>query len=364
MISASKEVNEHMAQTRVTWLNLFLLSIVLVLSAAILILVRRNEAPQPALPVADASSAEGEARLVKIPPALEDAPRPTTQLVGIGVMGDSNSDEYRGTDNRGGRWADTTLNWIELLARNRNLNFGEWGDWGEPRRTGYKYNWARSAADVRSLINDGQHIGLAEQVANGEVSHVILYIGGNDFHLENGTYREIYDGSLSGARLQRKLDQFMEHLTLAVDTVLSAGDVQMVVVNVADKALAPETINRYPNRSGRQRVSQAIAWVNEQIEVMAAERGIVVVDLNVFAKQTLGRINQQGNFELGGETFILTERGNEPHHLQLGDESGHAGTVLNGLFANALLVEPFNQAFGLDIQPLSDEEILTSAGLR
>lgn len=353
-----------MAQTRMTWLNLFLLSIILVLSAAILVLMRRNEAPQQAFTQVNRGPADGETRLVKIPPALQDAPPPTTKLVGIGVMGDSNSDEYRGTDNRGGRWADTTLNWIELLARNRNLNFGEWGDWGEPRRTGYKYNWARSAADARSMINDGQHIGLAEQVANGEVSHVLLYIGGNDFHLENGTYREIYDGSLSGARLQRKLDQFVEHITLAVDTVRAAGEVQMVVVNVADKSLAPETVSRYPNQAGRQRVSQAIAWVNEQIEVMAAERGIVVVDLNAFANQVLGRINQQGNFELGGETFILTQRGNEPHHLQLGDESGHAGTVLSGLFANSLLVEPFNQAFGLDIQPLSDEEILQSAGLR
>lgn len=45
----------------------------------------------------------------------------------VGVIGDSFSDEYRAEDNRGGAYAATTLNWVELLARYRGVNLGAWG---------------------------------------------------------------------------------------------------------------------------------------------------------------------------------------------------------------------------------------------
>src|SRR5688500_20068761 len=51
---------------------------------------------------------------------------------GFGLLGDSNSDEYRADDKRGGRqYGDTTLNWMEQLALKRGLNVGPWGTWGE-----------------------------------------------------------------------------------------------------------------------------------------------------------------------------------------------------------------------------------------
>ena len=42
-------------------------------------------------------------------------------LHGIGVISDSNSDEYRADDNRGGDYAATTLNWVEQLVRYRGV---------------------------------------------------------------------------------------------------------------------------------------------------------------------------------------------------------------------------------------------------
>src|SRR6185295_5345010 len=83
------------------------------------------------------------------------SPRPRTAVAvpgGFGVMGDSGSDEYRADDNRGGAYAATTLNWVELLVRFRGLDFGPWATWGEPRRTGYEYNWARSGARAADVI--------------------------------------------------------------------------------------------------------------------------------------------------------------------------------------------------------------------
>jgi lysophospholipase L1-like esterase len=118
---------------------------------------------------------------------------------GFGILGDSASDEYRADDNRGGAYSATTLNWMELLVKHRGLNFGPWGTWSAPRRSGYAYNWARSGATSREIISGGQAAGLAAQVAAGKVSIVVVYAGANDFAIWNGTYAEVYNGSVSGS---------------------------------------------------------------------------------------------------------------------------------------------------------------------
>ena len=284
-------------------------------------------------------------------------------ITGIGIMGDSNSDEYRADDNRGGAYAATTLNWVEQLYKSRSLNFGSWGTWGEPRRSGFEYNWARSGATAQSLIDMNQHVGLAQQVTAGLVSHVILYIGTNDFHLLNGTYEEIYNGSLAGAALQAKIDAIIENMTLAVDTILTAGQVKMLVVTIGDPGKSPAALELFPDPQKRQRVTDAIVTTNNSIELMAQARGCPVVDLEEFTDYILSRVDQNGNLLVGDELIQFLERGNEPHHMQLDDPSGHPGTVASGLLANWLLIDPFNQYYTAGIAPLSDQEILVNAGI-
>jgi hypothetical protein len=297
------------------------------------------------------------------PPPIAFTGTPVTSA-GIGIMGDSESDEYRADDARGGEYSATTLNWMEQLVLRRGLNFGAWGTWGEPRRTGYEYNWARSGATTSSLLSLGEATGLAKQVAEGKVSYVFLWIGDNDFHLTNGTYKEIYDGSLSDSQLQDKINQTIKNITTAVDTVLAAGPVKMVVVTIADKSLSPEALVLFPDASKRKRFSDAVNAVNAGIENLATTRHITVVDTNKFARSVIDRVDDLGFLEVGSQKINLFIHGNEPHHVQLGDSSGHPGTVASGLIANALFIEPFNQSFGLNIQPLSDEEILLDAGIR
>jgi hypothetical protein len=56
-------------------------------------------------------------------------PRPVMHIKGIGVIGDSLSDEYQADDYRGYEYAPTTLNWIEQLVKSRRMNFGTWNTW-------------------------------------------------------------------------------------------------------------------------------------------------------------------------------------------------------------------------------------------
>src|SRR5690606_9197935 len=113
---------------------------------------------------------------------LNPTPTPSPMNIkGVAVIGDSQSDEYQGNDKRGQTYASTTYNWVEILAKKRQLDFGAWGERDEPRRMRYEYNWARTGATTLSMITSGQHIGVAEQVRQGKVNLVILYIGANDF---------------------------------------------------------------------------------------------------------------------------------------------------------------------------------------
>ncbi len=298
-----------------------------------------------------------------IPSAPFSVPETHVISAGIGIMGDSNSDEYRADDARGGEYGNTTMNWMEQLVLRRGLNFGAWGTWGGPRRTGYEFNWARSGATTASLLEMGQHTGLAKQVADGKVSLVFVWIGNNDFNLVNGTYKEIYDGSLTGEALQTKIIQTIQNITTAVDTVLAAGSVKMVVVSIADKGLSPEAPGLFPNAAQRKRCTDAVNQVNAGIEELALTRGFIVVDPNKFTREALLRVNKLGFLEVGDEKINVLTRGDSPYHLLLNDEFGHIGTVGSGLIANALFIQPFNDSFGLDIAPLTDEEILMDAGI-
>lgn len=282
----------------------------------------------------------------------------------FGVLGDSNSDEYRADDNRGGAYASTTLNWIELLASLRGLDFGAWDtNRGEPRRSGFAYNWARSGATAATMISSGQHLGLAQQVANGDVSNVILYIGVNDFSVGSGQYARIYDGTVSGQALQDKIDGFISDVTEAVDVVLAAGPVRVLPLTVSDPGLDPATMTQFPDANRRQLVTDAIGEVNAGLSDLAASRGLILGDLDVVAQELRARADANGFIDIGGEPIDLNGRGDEPHNIRLGDSVGHPGTVASGLFANLVVIDAFSREYGLDIVPLAEQELLAAAGI-
>lgn len=289
--------------------------------------------------------------------------------VRLGVLGDSNSDEYRADDDRGGAYEAVTFNWVEIFQQTGRIDVGPWGTWGGPRRSGFERNWARSGATAGSLISGGQHTGLAAQIANGELTHVVIYIGTNDLKTTNDTYEEIYDGSLSGAALQAKIDGIVEDITTAVDTLLAAGNVatnaatnvEILVVGFADPGILPETIASYPDAAFRQRVTDTVDAINAGIESMVADRQILYFDQAKMAEEWVSRLDANGYLDVGGELIDAFRRGDEPHFMVLDDH--HLGTVGNGLLGN-LVFEVFRQDGTVDIPPLTDDEILQIAGIR
>ena len=99
---------------------------------------------------------------------------------GIGILGDSLSDEYRfyAPDRV------TARNWVEILAATRGFHFGEplVTTHGASKDRPFAYNWSQSGATTTSLIARGQHIGLAAQVTGGAaIGLAAVTIGTNDF---------------------------------------------------------------------------------------------------------------------------------------------------------------------------------------
>lgn len=286
------------------------------------------------------------------------------QPLRIGIIGDSNVDEYRGSDDRGGSFASVTYNWLEQLVLKRDVYAGTWGNWGDPRRTGYEYNWARSAAVAQNLLTQGQASGLAAQVGAGMIDLVVVWVGNNDFapYNTNDGYEPIYNGTLSGAALDTKINDLVSYITQAVDMVRAARVVPMIVATISNWNLSPGVLGdpRFQDPVKRQRVTDAITRANQGIIEMANARGMGIFDADAFTSSILPRI-VNGYLNVGGVQINVFGVGDNPVNGILGDGI-HAGTVLSGLVANEY-IRLINILRDPDILPFSDAEILATAGL-
>lgn len=282
-------------------------------------------------------------------------------IKGVGIIGDSLSDEYRGDDSRGLTYASTTLNWVEQLQRFRNVNFGQWDSWGEPRRTGYEYNWSRTGATVNSMFISGQVKGVAEQVKKGKINVVIIYIGANDFapYITPDGYDAIYNGSISDEDLLRKKNRLVADITTAVEIIRNAGKVKILLITIPDWSNHLGIRAAFPLPSERERVSNLIHATNTDLEQMAAERGVATVDPNIFYQDLYAKGSDE--IILEGKRFNAILPSNDPHSVFL-DDGVHAGTILNGLFAN-YIIKAVNTKLGVSLRPFSAKEIIMHAGL-
>jgi lysophospholipase L1-like esterase len=273
---------------------------------------------------------------------------------GIGVLGDSYSDEYQFYPPD----RSTARNWVEILAATRGLNFGRFSasSRGEPRNQGYEYNWARSDATTDDLIAAGQHSGLAAQVARGEVELVFVFIGGNDFI---NALRSPDPAAALGEVLPRALGNYR----VAVETVLAASpDVELILATLPDIRDLPEFAE--PIREGRiprelaDAFTAAVRRFNSQIRSIAAtERRVALIDLDLTARAA--NLVSKEYVSVGGRRLDRRRPANDLGHFFLADLR-HPGTLGQGMLAR-MFVEAVNAQFGTGIEPLGDREIFDLA---
>lgn len=294
----------------------------------------------------------------------------SAQISGLGAMGDSLSDEYAESD------YDYALNWMQQLVLFRGINAGQTaamagqpnGTWGEPRRTQYRQNWARSGANSSTLLSQGQHTGLASQIQPLEISHVMLAIGANDFApipFFGFAYFSIYHNIWSESQQQAFIDDVAGRIVTAMDTVL-AEEVHFVLANVPDYGVTPIATAFFPDPVKRERVTEVIADLNTRIADEAKSRKIVLLDIAGLASSIFGTNDDLREVLLLGNIPIYVRESDTSSHAnpQAGfvDDGIHPHTTLQGIFAN-LIALGLNTGSTGEIAPFTEAEILDHAGL-
>jgi phospholipase/lecithinase/hemolysin len=289
------------------------------------------------------------AALILAPHAAATAQTPG----GIGVLGDSYSDEYRFyPPDRA-----TARNWVEILAA-RGVDFGPYAEEsrGEPRNRGYAFNWARSDATSEDMIRTGQHTGLAAQVARGEVGIAVVFIGGNDFI--NAMKGPDPIGA-AGETLSRALANHR----LAVRTILDASpSVKLVLVTLPDIRNLPEFAGPlregYLSNAVADAFTAAIRTFNAQVRSLAAsDPRVALIDLD-FATRAANVLSAEYTL-VDGRKLDRRHPGNALDCFFLADVR-HPGTLGQGLMAR-MFIETVNAKFAAGIAPLRSHELLALA---
>jgi lysophospholipase L1-like esterase len=205
------------------------------------------------------------------------------------------------------------------------------------------YNRAEAGSTSTTLLRQGHPEAVARLVRQGKVANVCLIIGGNDF-----AYPILF-GSANPHILTETAAQLVQNVTQAVDTVLAAGPVAMVLGNVPDLGQTPmfrSWATSHPTNAVLLR--RLTLEVNQQLEALARQRGIAVVDL-----YSLVRLSRHsvivGGVEVSKSLYT--------------SEGLHPSTVGSALLGNAIL-EAFHRGYGRDVSglQLTDAEILDEIG--
>lgn len=322
--------------------------------------------------------------------------------INMGMVGDSLTDDYLGGPAR----ANNNLaaySWGQILAETRgsDFNFGGYksvadGSWDTVRYSGYEYNYATSGAaasdnSVQRLQGGAeipvdapwasgssylstQTTGLATHISNGQVDTVFVGIGSNDFFYRSSTFDFSGNSTLDDpvALDQADIDDISSSILTGVDTLIAAGNSDILLAFLPEGTAGGVT----------PEVLAAIQAVNDILQQGASERGIATVDLWGWTTEE-GRVNPDGSINVGGVQVTpgsaateidISASGVGPcnseglcalesHAQYYSAEDGlHPNTLIQGLIANEVIMA-LNNAYGHDIDTLTDQELLSVAGV-
>jgi lysophospholipase L1-like esterase len=265
------------------------------------------------------------------------------------------------------------MNWPQLLVEYRGIDMGPTaaqagvGTWGEPRNTGFKYNWARGGANSATLLTQGQHTGVAGQASSNGVGNAVLAIGPNDFNpTEPGAYFNIYSGAWSASQIQSYVAQSIGNIETALATVRAAG-VSVVLANVVDPGPTPRVVPGYTSAANRDRVTAAIRSVNAGLKNLAQKYRVPLMDWFALGTAIIGpNTNLHSTLRLGNVTINLRASDPGPPNSMPTNafvfDGFHPNTVIQGILANTVL-QAFNSGYGAGVPLFSEQELLNQAGI-
>lgn len=316
--------------------------------------------------------------------------------VSFGVLGDSDSHAYHDGLNfdgkpeaRGGALRLRTWQWTEVLAHLRpdQLDLGPWGTWGTrfrrlsmvrdavgldgrfPAKEDSRYNQAYSGAVCENLnapqADQTGHLltamhGAPERWKDGVV---LIRIGVNDFGGAEGLEALSQNPDAPGP--VASIDACLHEIRTAVARLRRPyPGLRLVLVGMFNNAEWAPLHSRWRSPQAMANIQNGLARFDRGLRSIAkGDPRMMFFDDQAWFTALWGSRLPSGTgaykvLRFGPHFEVSNTSGDAPQHATLAD--GHAGTVWNALWAQAL-VSQLNQAFGLSIKPLQTDELLNFA---
>lgn len=323
--------------------------------------------------------------------ARGDTPPLPAGAISLAVLGDSNSHSYQdriafppGSVERGGAFHSMTLQWTEVLGRlrGREIDQGEWGVWGRtpavawarsklglaegrtPKKEDYLFNFAKSGATCFDLLSG--RVRQAEnlvELMDREPERwtrgvVVIRIGlANWMGLLDLQARDPEAPDVRGT-----IAYCAEEIRRTVELIhASHPRTQVLVVGLLNEADDPLVAGKWQTAKESANINAALDAFNAALKKIVAGRpNTAFFDDQAWFQSHWGSRDAAGKpdyktVSIGPTLRVTNSLGDHPSNSLLADD--HGGAVWNALWAKAL-VSRLNEAFGLQLTPLTDAEIL------
>ena len=330
----------------------------------------------------------------------------------LGLAGDSVIDDYLGPDTQGNtNLAAGSFGQILGELRSDQIDFGAYksvndGAWDTIRNSGYEYNFATaggvasSSAVVKLLFApntpdaplfmppieatlEGQVLGMAPLITEGNITAAFIQTGGNDFFFRANVIDTAGGGLLpatdftngNGEINSAFINDVADSILSAVDILQDAGPVNIVLGTLPK---IPEIMN--------QDALDGVDAVNAILLAGALERNVAIFNTGITSWSSVGTYIDPltGDITIGDLMIEFGSRATgddisqdvdglfcnnegycplDSHHTKFLAEDGiHLNTLVQGLMANEI-VGVFNEAYGYEIDLLTEGELLSLVGI-
>ncbi len=289
---------------------------------------------------------------------------PAQPIDRLGAIGDSLTDEYAEQN-----YGTYSMSWSEILVTHRGIDMGPTasaagvGNWGEPRRTGYEDNWARFGHTTDDALATGQHTGAADGIVSRDVSHLVVFLGGNDLSPAHGPYADVYNDNWSQGQIDAYIAQQLANAETILDTVTGLG-AKVLVVNLFDFGAMVSVEGNFPDAIGRERAAAIYEAFGDGLVSLAHDRGLPALDMLSLNRAIFGTHTQNfNNLPVAGVNIRLNVKGaaDRPDRAFV-DDGTHPKSTIQAIWCNAIITA-LNDAYDTGITPLSETEILALVGL-
>jgi hypothetical protein len=320
----------------------------------------------------------------------------------LAVIGDSDSQGFHDIHDpnapavpRGGRFADTTFQWTEALAKLRGdqLDLGEWGvhgmrgrvaaaiewvglantveSWGweirAPKKRDHRYNFAYSGDGCRDLFGGwSRQVPRLVRTMDAEASRwrngiVVIRIGGNDF-ANDVTNLGLLAKDPQSPVARAKMDMCLSEIRRAVALIHGVHpQTRIVLVGVFNNVNWERMHDQWHSPTPLANISKGLDYYDDALQAMVKlDPRLAFFNDRQWFEGIWGSRGSDGRpdyrvYKLGPQIQVTNRGGDAPTNASLAD--GHAGLVWNAKWAQAL-VTVINSRYGLKLTPVTDDDVL------